>query len=291
MFEKEKIKNKQCYKRIMDISLKKALNDIYFYKGIVPFDSLKVITERRVEAIPHLLQMIKKTISCCNQTGDYYVAHILSLLLLAQFREQKTYPLIIELLNLPIESIDRLYGDMFTETFPSIIASIYDGNSDPLFALVRNPKTDYILRCVIGNTFSVFLHHKMMDKEYLILKLKEILPIAQQNGDFAFFTMLADLTLESKLEPLYDIIRASFKAKMIDEDMVDLETFEEYLPKPQKELIPEKYFNFIHDAGEELSTWEGYSNEKPIIPKINRNANCPCGSGEKFKFCSLHRLA
>lgn len=117
---------------------------------------IKVInffSDHQQEATPHLLQELKNAIQRHDLTENYYVAHIHALLLLSQFKEKKAYPLVIELLNLPIDAIDRLTGDMLTETIPNIIVSIYDGNPEPLFALLKNQEANEFVRSIIGVCF------------------------------------------------------------------------------------------------------------------------------------------
>ncbi len=272
------------------MSLQQAINKIYFYKGVVPFEAYEMLINHQQEATPYLLQILKKAVLNHDRTGDYYVAHIHAILLLSQFREKQAYPIVIELLNLPIDSIDRLLGDMLTETIPKIVASIYDGNPEPLFALLINPKTEDVVRWVIGSCLTTLIYQKLLDKDRVILTLQEIIASGKMNQDIEFFSTLADLTIDCKLEPLYDSIRAAFKAGMIRGDKMDIHCFEKHLKEPIKQLPREENLNLIADAAKELSEWGNYSDEISHTVKIERNAPCPCGSGHKFKKCCIHRL-
>ena len=64
--------------------------------------------------------------------------HIFALYLLAQFREKRAYPFVVQMFSAPGETPFDLAGDTVTERFSSIFASVYDGNPAPLQELVEN---------------------------------------------------------------------------------------------------------------------------------------------------------
>lgn len=276
---------------IMDeevMSLQQALNEIHFYRGVIPNTAYEVLIAHQEEVTPLFIQIIKNVIERHERTGDYYVAHIHALLLLSQFREKTAYPVIIELLNLPIDSIDRLIGDMFTETMPKMITSVYDGNPEPLFALLVNHDAHEILRSIIGSCFSALIYQKMIDKELVLSRLQEIVASGKMNEDQAFFTALAQIVVQCKLEPLYDTVRAAFKAGMVLSDHMDVHYFEHSLSGPIEKLTREQYLNPLINAIDELAIL--YADITPLTPKIERNVVCPCGSGQKFKKCCIGHL-
>lgn len=270
------------------LSLQKASSEIYLFRGIIPIKAYEVLTKHQQEITPLLIQILKDVIQRHDRTGDYYVAHIHALFLLSQFREKKTYPIVIALLNLPIKSIDRLLGDLLTEKIHKILANVYDGNPEPLFDLLLNHEADFVLRLVVGECLSTLIYQKMIDQQQVILRLQESVASGKMNEDRGFFTVLADITIECKFESLYDTVRAAFKAGMVFEDYVNIHDFERNILLPIDQLVQEDFFNPIVDAAQELAKW--YSNEKQIIPQIERNAPCPCGSGHKFKKCCICHL-
>lgn len=270
------------------ISLQAALKEIHFYRGVMPLKAYEVLTKHQQEATPLLLQLLENIIPRHDRTGDYYVAHIHALLLLSQFREKKAYPLVMALLNLPIDSIDRLIGDMFTETIPKIVVSIYDGNPAPLFSLLTNQAVNQYVRNIVGVCFSALIYQRMIAKELVVLRLQEIVASGKMNEDQPFFTTLANITLKCKLEPLYDTVRAACRSGMVCTDTMDVHYFDQQLSRPIEEMISEEDLSPLTDATKELVFW--YAHDKPITPKIERNSPCRCGSGLKFKKCCVDYL-
>jgi len=269
------------------MSLQEAFNEIHFYRGVSPTKAYEVLINQQHESTPRLLQLLKEAIERHDRTGDYYVAHIHALLLLSQFKEKKAYPLVIELLNLPIDSIDRLIADMLTETIPKIIASIYDGNPEPLFAILVNKETNEFVRAIIASCFTALIYQNLINKEMVTLKLQEIVARGEMNQDQVFFTALVNITMDCKLEPLYDTARAAFKAGMVCKDLMGIGCFEKSLPLPIEKLKEKEYLSPITDALKELKEWGDYAGDVLLAVKIERNASCPCGSGQKFKKCCI----
>lgn len=271
----------------ISFAVQNALKEIHFYRGIRPLHAYEVLTQHREEAVPFLLQELKNAIERHDKTGDYYVAHIHALLLLSQFREQQAYPLVIKLLNLPIKSIDRLLGDLFTDTMQKIVASTYDGNPEPLFSLLLNQDKDQVLRLVIGSCISALIYQNLLDRKTAILDLQKIVASGKMNEDQAFYTALANITLDCRLEPLYETVKAAFRAGWVIPDCMSLQNFENDLSKNSQQLLLAKELGLIKSAAEEISLW--YQDEKCITPNIDRNAPCPCGSGHKFKKCCINK--
>lgn len=268
--------------------LKKAFKEIHFYRGVAPTQAYEILIQNPSSSTPRLLEIIQQTIQRHDHTGDYYVAHIHALLLLAELREKKAYPLVINLLNLPFDSIDKLLGDMLTESIPKIILSIYDGNPEALYSLLFNSKTDPTLRSVIGATFSALVQQNLIAKEELLIRLQEVIASGKMHEDRAFFTTLANLAVECKLDPLYDTVRAAIKLGMVYDEDMDLKQFEKDLLQPLDKLVNEEDLQPLKSASKEILKW--YTAEKPLTPKIERNGPCPCGSHLKFKKCCFEYL-
>jgi hypothetical protein len=269
-------------------NLNQALETVFFFRGVIPNEALDYIASHRDQAIPLLLAELKNGITNCSKTGNYYVGHLFSLFLLAEFKEKQAYPLLIELLNLPIESIDRLLGDALTESLPSLMINLYDGDLDSLFSLLTNTTANRTLRDLIGYCLATLIYHKLVSAEEVTSRLQLLIASGKMTDDKAFFTALANLVLCAQLKPLNDVVIAAFNAGMIYQDAIDLAFFKKHLNDSPESLIPEKYRTQFSTASE-LAKWANYMNKRPTEPKIGRNDPCPCGRGPKYKECCLKR--
>lgn len=58
-----------------------------------------------------------------------YQLHFYELHLLGQFQEKQSFPLIMELLSLPSETLEQLIGDAVTGSLADILYNTYNGDS------------------------------------------------------------------------------------------------------------------------------------------------------------------
>jgi len=270
------------------MTLQQALKDIHFFRGVAPVKAYDVLTKHQEEVTPQLLQILKDAIQRHGRTGDFYVAHIHALLLLGQFEEKKAYPLIIELLNLPIESIDLLIGDMLTETIPKIVANVYDGNPGPLYAILGNKDANHFVRMVVGTCLTALIYQKKIDSKIVTLRLQEMIASAKMNEDVSFFTSISLPVMNCRLEPLYDGIRAAFKLGLIDKELMGLSDFNNEI-KSKTELNLHHEIQPFSTAVNEIEEWGNYDGNEIAIT-IGPNELCPCGSGKEFKNCCISML-
>lgn len=101
--------------------------------------------------------------------------------------------------------------------------------------------------------------------------MQELVATGKMNQDQTFFTMLANVTMEGKLEPLYETVRAAFRLGLVNKDLMGISYFEESLLKPIDQVISKRELMPITSASDELALWGNYSNDKPIPVKIERN--------------------
>src|SRR5258707_13173481 len=84
--------------------------------------------------------------------------HMFATYLLAQFRDRRAYPLLTKILSAPGEAADSLYGDTLTDSIKNILASVYDGDPEPLRRLVEGEEVNEWERGAAGESFLVLAH-------------------------------------------------------------------------------------------------------------------------------------
>jgi uncharacterized protein YecA (UPF0149 family) len=92
-------------------------------------------------------------------------------------------------------------------------------------------------------------------------------------------------------EVLEDIERA-FRDDLVDESSIDLPWVVERLALEKEEVLDDarrdSHHRFVRDTVRELEWWACFdAPEEPaeLETKVGRNEPCPCGSGEKYKYC------
>ena len=108
-----------------------------FKYPVAPFPRKAVAAarEKREEITPYLLEIIDRVAKTPEEiTKDERVplAHIFALFLLAEFREARAYPKIVELVSLRPNEVDAILGDIPGECLDRILASICGGDVGPI---------------------------------------------------------------------------------------------------------------------------------------------------------------
>lgn len=126
----------------------KILQEVEYNDGSFPREILLRAIAQREVIIPELLEILEYTCDNAETLAKEgkYMAHIYAMFLLAQFREPRAYPLLYNLLLKPFEFVDKLLGDMSTESLPNVLASTFDGDVSLLHKIIENEEIDEYVR-------------------------------------------------------------------------------------------------------------------------------------------------
>ncbi|MEI4233751.1 DUF1186 domain-containing protein [Roseovarius sp. D22-M7] len=235
--------------------------------------------------------------------------------MLGEFREPRAYRPLLRLLRQPSENPEAILGDALTETSFRVIAGTFDGDLQPLFEAIEDPKAYEFSRAALMDALvliaQLYPDRRATIEDYVRTfrsRHPEDLPLEVLIG---WMDAIANLGLEDMTEE----VRAAFEKKLIPPDYCDFSHFLEDLQATQDaDGAPanRRYQKpLITDAIDELSRWHGYSDAyfaelkkqkaRHVLrsapsaetfmhetPPVGRNDPCPCGSGKKFKKCCLH---
>lgn len=279
----------------------------YNEDGAFPREELQQLLDHREEAIPYLLQLIKEAIEQPEQHLQDHMRmdHTYAIYLLAQFRETRLYPLLIDLLNFPSDNLGSLVGEVLAEDGGRLLSSVYGGDIDPIHHLIQNEGIDEYTRGQGLNTLVILALHGQLERTGVVDFIRSMLLKASEE-DLTFNSMLVDAAATLHGDEAYAAIKQAYENDMIDNGFIDLETLEHVLQKPLENVLESNRTNssysYIEDIIDELSCWGCFEQEdemggqparwgslpvqQPVrVEKIGRNEPCPCGSGKKYKKC------
>ena len=187
-----------------------------------------------------------------------YLIHFPAIYMLAYFRETRAFDYIIRIASLPDEQA-HLLGDTITEDFGRILASVCDGNIEPIKGIIEDsslslihPKglEDDIRKAVAdGKVMEIIAGLDYMEC-YLHRPVKEVLDELKEDESYSLIS-------ERDVYSLEGWVGADF-----DEDFEDAYAEESEDDYEIPFNIPFKRESFV-----------------------GRNDPCPCGSGKKYKKC------
>jgi hypothetical protein len=196
----------------------------------IPFEALVCAGAHREELTPLFLAEIEswtaatpeERVADAPRTGSMlFIVH-----LLAEWGESRAYRPVVRLLRLPPDDVGAALGDALTVTTSRVLASLFDGDPEPLFALALDPGADEFARGSALECLASAAVEGRLEREAVVRFLREA-PTALQPKDecYAWVAWLEAVALLG-LEDLAPNVREAFDRGWADETWLDYADFE-----------------------------------------------------------------
>jgi len=240
----------------------------------------------------------------------FFIVH-----LLAQFREELAYPLLMRLFSLDSNRLHRILGDGTTETLPRIAISVFDGDPRPMQAVIENKEADEYARAGLFEALAFLVKEGRSDlvefKRYLLRAYADLQPQGESHVWVGWQSAISMLGLTE----FSDLVHKAFASGKIHPSNMRFDHFKKDLQAAVRD--PNSHtrsawspLGYIDDTIGELETWAAFADRPAVDPEsaagestfsdflldrpyvnplrnFGRNDPCPCGSGKKFKKCCL----
>ncbi|MBF0140597.1 MAG: DUF1186 domain-containing protein [Magnetococcales bacterium] len=242
-----------------------------------------------------------------SQRATFMVVH-----LLAEFGDQRSFPLLARLLHGDAELVEDMLGDAITETLPGILVSTFDGNVALLHQLIRDDSVYEYVRSSALDALAYLTAKEMVPLEFTEPFLRDCFD-RFQNEKLNFVWVgwvesISDLGLES----FVPLVEQAFNEGAIDPSIMNFYDFYDSLRNiidGEPEALKTRFSRIPFTNCNDLTKWAWFRSEgdsgkragapggqQPNNPKqqvnpfrnIGRNDPCPCGSGRKYKKCCLN---
>ena len=213
---------------------------------------------------------------------------------LAHARDARLLDPLLRFLKQDEETVDAILGDAVTTTLARMVASLFDGRTGPLFALILDSTVDDAVRQALLGACVYLAIEGRIDRgamRDLLVRFDDAKAAVEDGmGWVAWEEAIAFLGLR-ELAPRAEAAR---RDKRITDEFSDAAWFKETLreaerkPQDRERLDPWNHGYFDDPIAQLAWTKAGYG-----MPAVNpfkdvgRNDPCPCGSGKKFKKCCL----
>jgi len=275
--------------------------------GKFPLNAIRSTIEQREVMTPALLSALQEAADAPADLDrdPSPMLHMYAMYLLAQFREQAAYPLLVKFFSTPGEISLNVTGDLVTEDLSRILASVCTDDLQPIKQMIEDPAVNEYVRSACLKTFVVLVANDKLLRESAVDYFRSLFQgKLGREPDFIWSALISrscDLYPEELLndiEQAYDdglvdlwTIRIEDVQRALAEDKkVALDTFRQHQGRLIEDTVAEMrwWACFTEDnnvSATEYSTNTGHSHVKRT--KIGRNDPCPCGSGKKYKKCCL----
>jgi len=217
--------------------------------------------------------------------------------LMASARDTRALAPLLGFLRQDGEFIDAVLGDAVTATLSRVLASLYDGQAEPLFRLILDSSLDDGIREAILAACTFLCLDGRIDRDALHRVLVRFddakASVEGDSGWTAWEEAIATLGFRD-LAPRVETARRDGR---IDPEHSDPDWFKETLREAERhphdrERLPPELYGYLDDPVAALEwTREGYGEpQRNPFKDVGRNDPCPCGSGQKFKKCCLGKV-
>ncbi|KAA0122615.1 DUF1186 domain-containing protein [Methylobacterium sp. P1-11] len=217
---------------------------------------------------------------------------------LAHARDTRALAPLLRLLRHDEETLDAILGDAVTATLARVVASLFDGDPQPLFRLILDSTADDYVRMALLSACTFLTLEGRIDRAAmhdLLVRFDDAQAAVEEAPAWVGWEeTIAHLGFRD-LAPRAAAARADGR---LTDEVSDAEWFKEALrkaetkPDDRDRLGPYQY-GYLDDPVEALDWAEEGAGEPQRNPfkDVGRNDPCPCGSGKKFKKCCLNAEA
>ena len=249
----------------MDIT--EILSHLERNEGYLPTAALQGAVDRREEMIPALLGVLEEVARNPKPftEGGRFI-HIYAMFLLAQFREARAYPLLVQIFSAPGELPFELAGDVVTEDLCRILASVSDSDMSGMISLVENEQANPYVRTAAMEGLSTLVACGMRSRNEVITYFKSLFrKFERRFGDEwgALVNACADLYPQEVMEE----IRQAYDDELVDAGAVDWQDVEYELDRGKEAVMRDlKDSNtLITDVVDELRGWSCFDEDESDI--------------------------
>ena len=239
--------------------------------GTFPRDAVAQAIAQREAITPELLRVLAEA----QHNSEHLIesdsmAHIYAMYLLAQFREPRAYPLIVEFFSIPGDIALDTTGDVATEDLGRILASVSCGDIRLMTALVENEHANEYVRVAALRGLVTLVACGEQSRDDIIAYFQGLF-----QGGLAIDVSLVWYGLVSASndlypEELYDDIKHAYDEELIETGFIGLDDIDETLQRGKERVLDALHHNqrysLITDTITEMEWWACFHPEGHAVP-------------------------
>lgn len=233
----------------------------YDMGGELPRDAIEAAIAKRKQITPHLLAILEDATYRVDEImeDDNYQGHLYAMYLLAQFREEKAYPFIVELFSYPGEIPHAIAGDVLTEDLSRILASVCGKNIEPLKCLIENSSINEYVRAACQACLVTLVGCGMINRKEVIEYFRTLFQEKLEKKPSFVWDHLIVSCCSLYPEELYEEIQEAFELNLINRAFISLEDVATTLAEEKQRHLFQLFHDaeLIDDTVAEMEKWMG----------------------------------
>lgn len=194
--------------------------------------------QHREELTPHLIKIIE---SVADNPLLYSLeqrnAHVYAATLLSEFGEPAAHLPFIRAFSIPEEQLVDIWGDMTTETLPTLLYRTSDGSLDTIKDLVVHRGVDQFVRCAAMEALSYVVAFQPFHRDEVVRFLQGLFTGNEAERDSYYWGNLAATLCDLHPGESMDILRRAFEEGLIHPTFISQENIDQANAKTLEEAM------------------------------------------------------
>lgn len=236
------------------------LEELAYDMGELPREAIEAAVAKREQITPHLIKILEEADERIDEIieNDNYQGHLFAMYLLAQFREEAAYPLLIKLISFPGEIPHIIMGDVLTEDFGRILASVCGKEIEPILKIIENFRLNEYVRAAAETSLVTLVSCGQIPRLEVVDYFKSLLTQKLERTPSYVWDHLIACCCELYPEELLIDIERAFEKGLVDSSFIQMEDVKSILSNNKKEehlYILSQNSELIEDTVTEMEKW------------------------------------
>jgi hypothetical protein len=224
----------------------------------LPRTALEEAAAHREEIIPRLLGVLEdvaKDPAAFAEDKNRNI-HIYAMYLLAQFRETRSYPLLVKIFSAPGEVPFELAGTVVTQDLTSILASVSDGDPNGMLELVENEKANEYVRGAALDGLVTLMAFGRLSRDEVMAYFRRLFQILERRPS-AVWNGLTNACADIGPREFADDLRQAYDEGLIDSGSIGWDEVEELLDVSPEVALEKSRFRYrlITNTAHAIKWW------------------------------------
>ncbi len=230
-------------------------------EGNFPGSELVAAREQKEEVTPALISIIEKTVENLESIlkEENYLGYVFALFLLAEFRESKAMPAVLNLISQPEEAAWEMMGDILTEDLGRILASISNGETDSIKQIIENDSLDDFVRTAALDAMLILTARGELSRKKLVAYFESLYQSGLEKQSSLVWNHLVVCSINIYPVELQTCIKEAYEKELVDEEFISIQFVEEALQSGKEVVLDwlenNPDYTYVTDAVADLTRW------------------------------------
>ena len=206
--------------------------------GVYLRDEMDIAVAQREAITPHLIALLDDLAdNPLRYTLEGRNGHVYAVSLLSHFRETAAHQAIIRAFTVDREQSEELWGDMITETLPTLLHRTCGGSLDRIRALVVDREVDPFVRGAAIEALTFAVAEGVADRDETVAFVQGLFTGEEAEADSFFWSNLVATLCDLHPGDSMELIRRAYADNLVQQDYIAPEDVERSLAMDRAEAM------------------------------------------------------